>query len=298
MRDLTRFAWLSIAVAGATIALKGAAYLVTGSVGLLSDALESLVNLVAACVALVALTVAMRPPDKEHPFGHGKAEYFASATEGALILLAAVSIALTALERMIHPHEILDVGIGLAISVVASGLNLGVASVLYRAGKRYNSITLVADAKHIMTDVWTSVGVVFAVGVVAATGWQILDPLIALVVAANIVWSGADLLRCSVAGLMDESLPDSDQAAIRSALEPYSDRGIRYHALRTRQAGAQGFVTVHIIVPGQWTVANGHATVEEIEKRIRAAVPHVHVTTHMEPDDDPASEHDLALDPD
>lgn len=297
MKDLTRFAWLSIAAAIATIALKGIAYLLTGSVGLLSDALESLVNLVAASVALVALTVAVRPPDKDHPFGHSKAEYFASATEGALILLAAVSIALTAVERMIHPHEIQDVGLGLAISVVATTLNFVVAGVLYRAGRKHNSIALESDAKHIMTDVWTSVGVVLAVGAVAATGWQILDPLIALVVAANIVWSGIQLLRRSAGGLMDASLPEGDQAAIRAVLKSYSDQGIQYHALRTRQAGARQFMMVHILVPGEWTVEKGHAVVEEIEARIRDAVPQIYISAHMEPVGDPAPEEDLTLDP-
>jgi len=296
MQKLTRFAWLSIAAAVATIALKGLAYLLTGSVGLLSDALESLVNLVAAIIALVALTIATRPPDKDHTFGHGKAEYFASATEGALILLAAVSIALTAIERLIHPHVLEDIGIGLAISVVASVVNLGVAVVLYRAGKRYESITLEADARHILTDVWTSVGVVVAVGAVAVTGWQPLDPLIALVVAGNILWSGYHLLRRSAGGLMDVSLPEEEQAAIRQVMEKYSKDGIQFHALRTRQSGARRFVIVHVLVPGTWTVQQGHDLLESFEADIRGVLQRVYVTTHMEPQGDPAAVGDAALD--
>lgn len=295
MKSLTRFAWLSIAAAVVTIGLKGLAYLLTGSVGLLSDALESLVNLVAAIIALVALTVAMRPADRGHAFGHGKAEYFASATEGALILLAAVSIALTAVERLIHPHEIEDIGIGLAISVVASGVNFGVASVLYRAGKRYSSIALEADARHIMTDVWTSVGVVVAVGAVGVTGWLPLDPLIALVVAGNIVWSGVQLLRRSASGLMDVALPEEEQAAIREAMEKYEKSGIQFHALRTRQAGARRFVIVHVLVPADWTVQRGHDLLESFEADVRGVLQNVHITTHLEPQGDPAAVGDAGL---
>ena len=294
--SLARFAWLSIAAALATIVLKAAAYYVTGSVGLLSDALESVVNLVAALMALAMLVVAARPPDEMHAFGYSKAEYFSSGVEGALILLAAASIIWTAVPRLIAPRPLEQVGIGLAVSVVAALLNFVVARLLLDAGNKYRSITLEADAQHLLTDVWTSAGIVIGVGVVVLTGWTRLDPIIALVVAINILWTGVKLLRRSVFGLLDATLPRAEQEAIKQALGRYEREGFRYHALRTRHAGNRSFVSFHVLVPGDWTVQRGHDLLEQIERDIRAAVPRATVFTHLEPIGDPAAWQDISLD--
>lgn len=294
--SLKRYAWLSIAAALATIALKAVAWWLTGSVGLLSDALESGVNLAGALMALAMLSLAAQPPDENHSHGHGKAEYFASGFEGFLILAAAVGIAVAAIGRLLDPQPLEQVGIGLVVSVVASIINLATARVLLAAGREHRSITLEADAHHLMTDVWTSAGVIAGVGAVALTGWLWLDPVLALAVAANIVWTGWQLIRRSASGLMDEALPAEQQAAAIAVLERYRSEGIDYHALRTRQAGARCFVTVHILVPGQWTVQRGHDLVERIEADIRAGLPHASVLTHLEPIEDPVSSHDIALD--
>jgi cation diffusion facilitator family transporter len=293
---LTRFAWLSVAAALATIALKGLAYQLTGSVGLLSDALESFVNLAGAFMALAMLTVAARPADEEHPHGHSKAEYFSSGTEGALILVAALSISAAAVDRLLRPHELERIGLGLAISLVGSLLNLLVAVVLLRAGKRHHSVTLEANAHHLLTDVWTSVGVVVGVGAVAITHRRWLDPVVALAVAANIVITGVRIVRGSVLGLMDVALAAGEQAALRAAMEPYLAQGVQFHALLTRQSGARRFVTFHVLVPGNWTVQRGHDLLERVEADIRGVVPNVTVLTHLESLDDPASWEDIALD--
>jgi cation diffusion facilitator family transporter len=295
-RFLTKFAWLSVAAAVATIGLKTAAYLLTGSVGLLSDALESFVNLVGALMALAMLTVAARPPDEEHPHGHTKAEYFSSVVEGSLIVLAAVSIAVAATQRLLNPRPLEQIGLGLAVSVVASIVNLVVAITLLRAGKRNHSISLEANAHHLFTDVWTSAGVVVGVGAVALTGWQLLDPIVALIVAGNIVWTGVGIMRQSVSGLMDTALPPEEQRAVTAVLERYQESGVQFHALRTRQSGPRRFVSVHILVPGEWTVLRGHQLLERIEADIRDAVPGVTVLTHLEALDDPASWEDVTLD--
>jgi cation diffusion facilitator family transporter len=295
-RSLTRFAWLSIAAAIATIGLKTVAYVLTHSVGLFSDALESLVNLVGALMALAMLTAAARPPDEDHAYGHSKAEYFSSVIEGTLIFLAAISIGIAAVQRLMSPKPLEQIGVGLAVSVAASLINLVVALVLLRAGKRNRSITLEANAHHLLTDVWTSAGVVVAVGAVAVTGWQRLDPIIALVVAANIVWSGLRLVRLSVYGLMDTALPASELAALRRVLDSYVTEGIQYHALRTRESAARRFVSLHVLVPGDWTVHRGHALLERIEADIRGVVANVTVLTHLESLDDPASWDDQTLD--
>lgn len=295
--SLTRYAWLSIGAAVVTIGLKAGAYLVTGSVGLLSDALESLVNLVAAIVALVVLSVAARPPDDDHAYGHGKVEYFSSGVEGTLILIAAASIAYTAIGRLLDPQPIEDAGLGLGISVVASAVNLVVARILLQAGRHYHSITLEADAHHLMTDVWTSVGVVVGVTLVALTGWQRLDPIVALIVAANIVWSGVRILQRSVLGLIDTALPTEERALVVAILESYSVReGVQYHALRTRQAASRRFVSLHVLVPGDWTVQRGHRLLEQIEHDVRKALPNTTIFTHLEPIEDPASFEDQYLD--
>lgn len=293
--NLQRYAWLSIAAAVTTILLKGIAWWLTGSVGLLSDALESFVNLAGALMALAMLTLAASPADEKHAYGHGKAEYFSSAFEGFLILLAAVSIAYTAIDRFMHPQEIEAVGVGLLVSVVASLINLFAARELLKAGRAHNSITLEADAKHLMTDVWTSVGVIIGVGLVWLSGWLWLDPLIALVVAANIVWTGWQLMSHSASGLMDAAIPAEQIASIEAVLATYREQGLDFHALRTRQAGRQAFISLHVLVPGEWTVQRGHDVVEDIESDIRAAVPFSHLTTHLEPLEDPRSLADLSL---
>jgi cation diffusion facilitator family transporter len=286
---LTRFAWLSIAAALLTIGLKSLAFALTSSVGLLSDAMESGVNLIAAIVALSMLTIAARPPDEEHAFGHSKAEYFSSGVEGALILVAAASITWTAIGRLLAPRPLEGLGVGIALSTAASLINLGVAYVLLQAGRRYHSITLEADAQHLMTDVWTSAGILVALGVVTVTRWQILDPLIAIGVAINIIWSGVGLVRRSVLGLMDTAIPAADQLKVAEILDKQKAAGLRYHDLRTRQAAAQQFISVHVLVPGKWSVQRGHDLLETIESQIREALPRALVTTHLEPVEDPAA---------
>jgi len=294
--SLTRFAWLSIAAAVLTIALKAVAWLVTGSVGLLSDAVESLVNLVGGVMALAMLTVAARPADEDHAYGHSKAEYFSSGVEGAMILVAAISIAAAAMLRLISPKPLEAVGVGLAVSAAASVINLGVALLLLRIGRTHNSITLEANAHHLLTDVWTSVGVIVAVALVALTNWLWLDPLVALLVAANIVWAGVGIVRRSIAGLMDVSLSNEDMTAVRKALQTYEQTGIQFHALRSRQAGARKFVSVHVLVPGNWTVQRGHELLDKIEADVHRALPDVAVFTHLESLDDPASWDDETFD--
>jgi len=293
---LTRFAWISIAAAVLTIGLKTVAYFLTGSVGLLSDALESLVNLVGALMALAMLTIAARPADEDHEYGHSKAEYFSSGVEGTLILIAAISIIWTAIPRLIDPKPLEQVGIGLAVSAAASVVNLLAAFFIAQAGKRYKSITLEANAHHLMTDVWTSVGVLGGVGVVALTGWQRLDPIVAFLVAANIIWSGGRIVRDSVLGLMDTALPVAEREILLKVLADHQTGGIQYHALRTRQSGARRFASFHILVPDTWTVLQGHQLLETIEAEIRQALPDITVFTHLEPLNDPASFADTKLD--
>lgn len=291
--SLARYAWLSIAAALLTIGLKGSAYVLSGSVGLLSDALESGVNLIAAVVALGALTIAARPPDRGHNFGHEKAEYFSSGVEGALIVVAAFGIASTAIERLLNPMPLENVGLGLIVSVIAAVVNFVVARTLLRVGKMYQSITLEADSHHLMTDVWTSVAVVVGVGAVALSGWMWLDAVIALLVAVNIVRSGIQLLRRSVSGLMDSAIPPETLQAVTAKLDEFrSSRGIRWHALRTRQSGARSFVEVHILVPGEWTVQTGHDLSEAIEQAVRGISEDISVTIHLEPIGDAAGEGD------
>jgi cation diffusion facilitator family transporter len=294
--SLMRFAWLSIGAAVVTISLKGGAFALTGSVGLLSDALESLVNLVAAVVALIALAIAAREPDEERPFGYEKAEYFASGTEGGLILVAAAGIIVAAVERLLRPMPISAPGLGLAVSAVASLVNLGVALRLRRAGRAYHSITLEADAQHLLTDVWTSAGVLVGVGAVAVTGWQWLDPLVALAVGVNIVRAGVGLVRRSALGLLDTAIPSAERAAIEAVLQRYRARGVAFHALRTRQAGVRRFVSLHVLVPGAWSVQRGHDLLEALESDLRRSLPAATVFTHLEPVEDPLAWEDVGLD--
>lgn len=295
MDKLTRYAWLSVVAALLTIGLKGGAYILTDSVGLLSDALESVVNLAAAVVALRALAVASRPADEEHAYGHTKAEYFSSGFEGALILAAAALIVGTVVDRLLHPVPLGNVGVGIALALVASAVNFIVARVLFQAAEEYGSIALEADGHHLMTDVWTSVGVVAGVGLVGVTGWQILDVAVALLVAGNITRVGISLLRRSMLGLLDTALPKDVQERIQAVLERHERAGIQFHALRTRRSGARRFMSVHVLVPGGWTVQRGHDLLERIEEDVRRAVPRITVFTHLEPIEDPVAWHDTTL---
>jgi len=295
--SLTRFAWLSIAAAITTIVLKTSAYFLTDSVGLLSDAIESFVNLAGAIMALGMLTIAARPADESHVYGHSKAEYFASVTEGLLILGAAIGIISAAINRLLHPRGLEQLGLGLVVSIAASVINLIVARILLREGKNRRSISLEADAHHLRTDVWTSLGVIGGVAIAGFTGWQVLDPLVAIAVALNIIWTGIQLVNRSVAGLMDAALPDYEQKLIQDVIGKYSEKGVTFHALRTRQAAARQFVSVHMLVPGEWTVHDAHHVAEDFESDIREALGSVvTVFTHIEPVEDELSMEDIFLD--
>lgn len=283
------YALLSVGAAVATITLKLVAWHLTKSVGLLSDAVESVVNLLAAVVALWALRFAAEPPDAEHRFGHAKAEYLASAFEGLAILGASVAIALTAWARIADPQPIEDAWLGIGVSSVASAINGGVAFVLFRAGKRLDSITLRSDAHHLMTDVWTSVGVLAGVALVQVTGWHVLDSIVALAVATNIVWMAGKILLETAHGLLDKTIPEGEQASLDVLLDRFRTGGVDLHAVRTRQAGPVRFVDMHVLVPGGWTVQRGHDLCEEIEREVRTVLPRASVLTHLEPIEDPAS---------
>ena len=293
---LTRYAWLSVAAALATIALKTYAWQLTGSVGMLSDALESLINLAAALLALSMLRLAAAPPDAAHPYGRFKAEYFASGIEGALIVFAAVSIAYAAVPRLADPQPIEAPLLGIAVSALASAINLGCGLLLISAGKRLHSIALEADGHHLMTDVWTSAGIIVGVALVAATGWNILDPLIALAVAVHIVFTGFMLMSRSFAGLLDAAIPEAERAEAEKIFAEYRKRyGVEFHALLTRQAGARRFISFHLLVPDAWPVDRAHQLSEEIEERIRSMVPNAILLTHIEPISQPASYDDVKL---
>jgi cation diffusion facilitator family transporter len=295
--DARSYALLSVAAAAVTISLKFGAYLLTGSIGLFSDAAESVVNLFAAGAAFWALSVAARPADEEHAYGHGKVEYFASGLESALIIVAAAWISFTAFGRLLDPEPLEQIPLGLSLTLIAAAINGGVALVILRAGKRLRSITLEADAKHLLTDVWTSFGVIIGVGAAQITGWLVLDPLVALLVAANIVWTGIRLLRDTAGGLLDEALPDEDQKTISKVLAKYENGGrVHFHALRTRQSGQRRFVSMHVLVPGEWSVKRGHDLSEEIDKDLRASLPGSTIFIHIEPTEDPASFEDVGLD--
>lgn len=288
-RQPTFYAWLSLATSLVVIGLKFAAYLLTGSVGLLSDAVESVVNIVAALIALAVLTYAAAKPDREHNFGHEKAEYFSSGIEGALIFVAAGGIIWAAVPRLIHPQPLDQVWLGLLLSIVASVANAACAWVMMRAARAHRSITLEADARHLMTDVWTTVGVFVGVVLVQTTGWLRLDPLIAIAVAVQIIRTGGSLMARSWDGLMDRAIPDEDRAVITTVLDTLRQQGGDYHALRTRVAGAKSFVDVHVLVPGKLSVQAGHDIVERLEDEIRTLLPHVEVLCHLEPLEDPRS---------
>jgi cation diffusion facilitator family transporter len=292
-----RYAWLSIAAAVVTIGLKLGAYFLTGSVGLFSDAAESVVNLVAAVAALSALTFAARPPDEEHAFGHNKAEYFSSGLESALIIIAAIWIGITAWDRLLDPQPLQNVGLGLSVTLAAAALNGGVAVVLLRAGRRLRSITLRADAQHLLTDVWTSLGVILGVVMVQLTGWLVLDPIIGLIVAANIVWTGFRILNDTAHGLLDTALPSEELEKMYRVLSRHEDDAVTFHAVRTRAAGQRRFVSMHVLVPGYWTVKRGHDLSERIEKELANALQgNTTFFIHIEPSEDPTSFEDQDLD--
>ena len=292
-RLLVRYGWLSIGAAVSTMAIKFIAYAITDSVGLLSDALESTVNLVAAIGAVTALTIAARPADEGHEYGHAKAEYFSSLAEGLMIMVAAATITWAAIDRLLHPTEIDRVGIGLVFAVGASLINLAVSIVL---GRRERSIALEADSRHLMTDVWTTAGVVVAVALVGITGWEWLDATVALVVAANIVRAGLRLVARSSRGLMDAALPDEQRALIDAILESHTSASTMFHGIRTRAAGHRAFMSVHVLVPGAWTVQRAHDFVEVVEGDLRSGIPDLTVDTHIEPLEDPRSFSDEGLD--
>jgi cation diffusion facilitator family transporter len=288
-RSAKYYGYLSIAGAIATIALKLGAYLLTNSVGFLSDALESGVNLVAAIAAVWAITYAAKPPDAEHTYGHSKAEYFASGFEGALILVAALGIAIAAIPRLINPQPLEQLGLGLVLSLIAAAINGAIAMILLKASKRLRSITLRADAHHLLTDVWTSFGVLVGIGLVALTGWQILDPILALLVAVNILWTGIKLITESGSALLDAALPADELEVINQILSNYDRQQIQFHAIRTRVAGVKRFVNFHVLVPGAWSIQSGHDLCEEVETAIAQALPNTIVFTHLEPLEDPKS---------
>lgn len=282
---LERFVWLAIATALATVALKGVAAWLTGSVGILSDALESTVNLAAALIALWALRLAARPADHNHDFGHGKAEYVSAGVEGTMIFVAAVVIIWGAIVRLISPQPLEQPGMGLLLSTIASVLNLVTGLLLIRAGKKHRSITLVADGKHLLTDVFTSAGVLAAIGLIMITGWQVLDPLIAIAVALNIVFTGTQLIRHSIVGLLDATLPPEDVALVRASVERLAetDERIDVTEIRTRESGRQRFVYVTLSVPGHWTVKRSHDLADAVEIEVDAALPGASTFVHIEP---------------
>ncbi len=294
--SLTKFALISIAAAIITIILKSSAYFLTGSISLMSDAVESLVNLAAAIVAFFVLRIMVKPPDEKHLYGHGKAEYFSSVFEGILIFIAAIAIIYSALNRLLHPQPIEFNIIGLGVSVLASLVNFYVASMLFTNGKKYKSITLEADAQHLMTDVWTSIGVLLGIGVVFITKYQVLDPIIAIIVALNIVYSGWKLIYRSAMGFMDEAIPDDEKDKVIGILNDYEKKGIKYHGLLTRQAGMRRFISLHLLIPGNLTIQKGHNLAEEIEKKIIDISHFATVITHVEPIEDEKSFKDMTID--
>ena len=287
--DLSRYGWLAVATALATIALKAGAWLVTGSVGLLADAAESIVNLVAAVVALIALKIAVKPADANHNFGHTKAEYFSAAVEGVMIFIAAISIGIFAVQRLLVPQPLEAVGVGLAISVVASVLNGAVALLLIRAGRRHHSIALKADGKHLMTDVWTSAGVLAGIVLVWLTGWDWLDPVIAIAVGVNILFAGYALVQESPAGLLDVSLPEEDNERLRAILSSRAGAEVGFHLMRTRVSGTRQFMEFHLLVPDEWSVKQGHDFLEDLSDEIVSEFPRMTVTGHIEPINDARS---------
>lgn len=293
------YALLSLATACTVLALKLVAWYFTSSVGLLSDALETLTNVGGAFMAVLMLRVAARPPDEGHAFGHSKAEYFSSGFEGMLVFFAAALIMVEAVPRLVHPHALEQIGAGLAVATVAGALNFAVSRVLAAAGRRHHSVALVADARHLMADVWTTVGVLAGVVLTAATGWLWLDPLVALAVAVLVLRTGWHLMRESTAGLMDGAWSAAERAALDAVLADFrNEQGsefVEFHAVRTRQSAGRRFVALHLLVPGDWPVRRGHDLAEQVETGIAERVPGAIVFIHVEPLEDPRSYDDEAL---
>ncbi len=294
--SLTKYAWLSIGAATLTILIKLLAYLATDSIGLLSDALEGIINLVAAIVVLITLTIVQQPPDESHQFGHDKAEYFSSGIEGTLIVIASVTILLTAFTRLLNPQPLGQIGLGLILAIIASGINLLVGRLLINRGKKFESITLEADGQHLMSDVWTSVGVVLGVGVAGLTGLEWLDPAIAILVGIKIGWEGIKILRRTTRGLMDSAIDLEEHRQIEDILNQHRHDELEWHALRTRQSGSRRFISVHILVPGDWTIQESHDLAEQIESDIRQVIRNSTVFIHVEPLEDPRAFVDQHLD--
>ncbi len=288
-RSPTFYAWLSVITSVVVIGLKLAAWWVTGSTGLLSDAIESVVNLMAALVALWTLSYIAHGADDDHNFGHEKAEYFSSGIEGGLIFVAAIAIIATAVPRFLAPQPLAQAGLGTALAVAAMLANAACAWFLLQGARIHRSITLEADAQHLLSDVWTTVGVLAAIGLVQAGGWLWLDPLVAVLVALQILWTGWKLIMRSFDGLMDKAIPDEERDKIIEVLEGLRSQGCDYHALRTRQAGRKHFVDVHVLVPGSMSVQAGHDLVEQVEQEIEQRFPAIEVLVHLEPLEDPRS---------
>lgn len=292
-KSLAPIIWFSIIASILTISIKSAAYFMTGSVGFMSDAMESFINLAAGIVAFVMLTIAARPPDKEHPFGHDKAEYFSSLIEGVLIVIAAIGIAYAAIDRIYHPKPLEELSIGMVLSVIATLINFATARILLHYGKKHNSITIESDAHHLMTDVWTTVGIIVGIGLVKFTNWQLLDPLMAIAVAIGIVYTGTKLIIRSTDGLMDTKLSEKELVIITEILDRYKNKGIYYHALYTRQASSKRFITFHLLFPGELSVHDAHETSKIIENEIRVKLPYSDVFVHLEPLNDPDAQDDF-----
>jgi len=292
----SKLAGVSITASIFTIILKLLAFSFTNSVSLLSDALESFVNLLAAIITFFMVRLAHKPPDETHPYGHSKAEYISSIAEGFFIIIAAAAIIVTAAQRLLHPAALETPGLGLLFSVVASLINLVVGLVLIKNGKISRSLALEADGHHLLTDVYTTIGVLVGLAVVYTTHLYILDPIIAILVGLNIISAGFAIVQKSLAGFMDSAIDKGYVDFIKSVFNEYKSQKIEFHGLMTRQAGSRLFISFHILVPGAWTVQRGHSLVEEIEKKLRTSIPQSTITTHIEPLEDPISWEDEGLD--
>ena len=292
---LIRWAWIAVFASVVTIAIKASAWWLTGSVGLLSDSLESFANLAGATLALILLKVATRPADANHAYGHEKAEYFSSGAEGLLVLGGAIAIASTAIHHLLYPVELTRLSLGMLGAGVAAVINFAVGWKLLDVGKSERSVTLEASGRHLLVDVWTTGGVLVAIALVNLTGWNVLDPIVALLLAGHVAWTGWGLLRRSIGGLMDEALSESERAAVECVLDDFRRQGIDFHAVRTRRAGSRCFVSMHVLVPGDWTVLRGHRLIERVEAAVAAALPGASVFTHLEALEDPASFEDIEL---
>lgn len=294
-KSIASIVWFSIIASILTISIKSLAYYFTGSVGFLSDAMESFINLAAGIVAFAMLTIASRPPDKEHPFGHDKAEYFSSLIEGVLIVLAALGIIYTAVNRIYNPQPLEELNIGMALSIFATLINFVTARILMYYSKKHNSITLEADSHHLMADVWTTIGIILGILLVKITDWQILDPVMAIIVAISIIYTGAKLIIRSSNGLMDKKLDDKELIIIKQILERYKVIGFDYHALYTRQAASKKFITFHLLIPDDLSINKAHEYSKIIEREITIEFPNTDILIHLEPLNDPDSLDDLLL---